>query len=200
MKLKKALGIVVAVAMFGILALTSSAVVFGFIENDDVYWRIEIYNEWGSTGVGDIDVPAGQNLSIAFTLSGMPDGAYTAYLGTSADWKFKDGSDFSVPVNGDGTYTITASWDGDVNAGQVFVIDIGPGLPAALGISEAGETGGVTATATYTVGGEVAPLPITSDMLRDMDGGAKAGVGDAAVASAIALAAAGAVIFARKKR
>ncbi|MCL2697242.1 MAG: hypothetical protein FWE74_04070 [Oscillospiraceae bacterium] len=62
----------------------------------------------------------------------------------------------------------------------------------------------VTPAGVVTLGGTTTAVPIsspiTSDMLRDADGGAKTGVGDVAVASAIALIAAGAVVFSRKKK
>jgi hypothetical protein len=197
--MKKAFGIIIAIAMLSTLALTASAVNFGSIEGDG-WWRIEIFNEWGDTGPPSAPVVVGadEKLEITFTLSGMPAGSYTAYLGTSGSWQFKNDSPFSVVVSGDGTYTITAQWDEGIEIEQVLVVDI-EGLATALGIDPEGEgdDGGVTATATRTVSSAAAQQEAPPVRL---DGDVKAGVGDVAVASAIALVAVGAVVFSRKKK
>jgi hypothetical protein len=199
MKLKKTLSIVVMLAMFGALALTASGMAFGNTEDED-YWRIELYNEWGPTATpANFTVPAGEVLRITFTLSGIPAGNYPAQLGIGGtDWFFKGDSPFVVNVTGDGTYVLEASWADDFDIAQVLVIDIA-GLASALGITElgTGDTGGAAATASYTIGAAAAAAPVA---VRDADGGAKAGVGDVAVASAIALVAAGAVVFSRKRK
>jgi hypothetical protein len=96
----------------------------GWIEGPE-WFRIEVFNMHGvGTVAGDVDVEEGETLEVTFSVTGFPTGEYTAYLGTSADWGFKKDSSFSVEFTGDGTYTIEASWDDDVSAGDVFVIDI----------------------------------------------------------------------------
>ena len=130
------------------------AVVSGWIEDNDAYFRIEIHNEWGNTGSATLDVPAGEILEVTFTIQGLSDidglsFPYTAYLGTSANWLFKTESPNSVNITGDGTYRIRATFDDDVDAGQVLVVDIA-GLQEDLGM-EPGYDHPLTITASAAV-------------------------------------------------
>ena len=147
------------------LVTPALAVVSGWIEDNDNYFRIEIHNEWGDTGRATLDVPAGETLEVTFTISGL-DGIeglsfpYTAYLGTSANWSFKADSPFSVNITGDGTYRIRATFDDDADAGQVLVVDIAD-LHEALGM-EPGYDHPLTITASARIL-EAGAAPATGD-------------------------------------
>lgn len=109
--------------------------------------RIELFNAYGSTTTGEAydpavspvnpaDIAGATSVSVTFTLSGAPSGDYTATLGfADGSWAAQDWES-SIPVSGDGTYTITsnfAPWQdeetgedipAEANGIMVFVIDI----------------------------------------------------------------------------
>jgi hypothetical protein len=153
-KLGRVLAVIMAAAM--IVSLMSVQVVFaetaaetpayaGWFEGDD-FLRIEIFNDWGEGGVpGDVEISEGETLTVTFTVTGIPDGEYTAYLGGSGFWAFKDESDFYTTVTGDGTYTIEATFDDDIHIEPVLVVDIEIERPEGL------EDSDVSASAAYAV-------------------------------------------------
>ena len=110
--------------------------------------RIELFNAYGSTSSGEAydpevspinpaDIVAATEISVTFTLSGAPSGDYTATMGfADGSWAAQDWAT-TIPVSGDGTYTIKtnfAPWQdeetgedipAEANGIMVFVIDIG---------------------------------------------------------------------------
>ncbi|MCL1807816.1 MAG: hypothetical protein FWG31_08955 [Oscillospiraceae bacterium] len=175
------------------LAIPALAVISGWIEDNEDYFRIEIFNEWGEgKQKGDVTVPADKVLEVTFSIKGLDAlglSGYTAYLGTSGDWAFKTDSPHKVSIKGDGTYKITAKFDDEVKIENVLVIDIA-GLASALGMDASDKlTHPLTITADYKVVDPSTP-----------GGSKKSGDGTMIALSiaALALAAGATVFFVRK--
>ncbi len=110
------------------LAVDMSKVVTGDIEENGNF-RIEIYNEYGTTkDAAPIDkatLVAAKNLTVEFTLAVAGNIAKLGYADPA--WGVQEwGDNVNVNVNGSGTYTL--SWDlaegQAVNSAVVFVVDV----------------------------------------------------------------------------
>ena len=120
------------------IKIKNAKIVQGDIEGKGTY-RIEIYNEYGSTQadppVNTADIVYSNDMRVVFTISGVPAGKdYQAYLAyadadwSPSNWGYNTDGNASCIVNGDGTYTLDFV-AGEGEGATVFCIDI-PGLAA----------------------------------------------------------------------
>jgi hypothetical protein len=193
MKLRKILAALVAVALVGGLAITASArqTDLELPEADHVpgvaaiiYYFSSIVgdangvvdgNVWISTGDGNV------SKSVANEGAGFTDQNKDIFL---------DEGQASIRVDLGGSFTI---------GGYVGINLWTVGSYEIERYEFLGSDGSLLATVRN--GAVTLAAPGTAPIVRDAaDGGAKTGVGDVAVASAIALVAAGAVMFSRKKK
>lgn len=156
MSIKKILaGAAASVMALSLLAAAASAETLS-VDESKVLWgdpegkgnlRIEFFNAYGSTSTNEAYDPEKSpvnpeelanvtEIAVTFTLSGAPEGDYEATLGfADGSWAAQDWES-TIPVTGDGTYTITSSfapWQDEMtgedipaqaNGIMVFVIDI----------------------------------------------------------------------------
>ena len=139
-------------------------VVTGDLENNG-NWRIEIYNEYGSTKenapVDPAAVSFATNLTVNFTLSGPA--TYTAKLGfANSDWSAQEwGDNANTTVGGAGEYSV--SWNGAASNALVFVVDI-EGAAADF----AAEGLGLTALSVVADGVEI-PVDLSKVAVGDLE-------------------------------
>lgn len=115
------------------LDVDNSKIRFGHLEKEKSDFRIEIFNEYGSTKndppieLSKVDF---QTISITFTLSGLSfnegaAGNYKAGCYYAADgWYPQYDGKSDTTITGDGTYTITFTPEAAAKGAIVFVIDI----------------------------------------------------------------------------
>ncbi len=151
------------------LPVDLSKVVTGDIEENG-NWRIEIYNEYGSTKenapIDPATVTFASNLTVNFSL-GVAEAAsneFAAKLGyANSDWSAQEwGDNANTTVTGDGTYSV--SWDGAGSDALVFVVDL-VGAQAALGETKTFE---LTAL-TVTVDGTDLPVDLSKVVTGDIE-------------------------------
>ena len=141
-----------------------SKVVTGDLENNGNF-RIEIYNEYGSTKenapVDPAAVSFATNLTINFTLSGPA--TYDAKLGfANSDWSAQEwGDNAKTTVSGAGNYSV--SWNGAASNALVFVVDI-----VGAGADFAAESLGVTALSVVVDGVEL-PVDLSKVVTGDLE-------------------------------
>ena len=141
-----------------------SKVVTGDLELNGNY-RIEIYNEYGSTKADAPIDPAAvtfaTNLTVTFTLTGPTE--YDAKLGfANSDWSAQEwGDNAKTTVAGAGEYSV--SWNGAASDALVFVIDI-----AGAGEEFAAKSLGVTALSVLVDGVEV-PVDLSKIVTGDLE-------------------------------
>ena len=142
-------------------------IVTGDLENNGNF-RIEIYNEYGSTkadpGIDPAAVSFATNLTVTFTLADPnATAAYDAKLGfANSDWSAQEwGDNAKTVVNGAGDYTL--SWDGAASDALVFVIDI-----AGAAEEFAAKNLGLTALSVLVDGVEV-PVDLTKVVTGDLE-------------------------------
>lgn len=117
-----------------VIAVDNSKIVFGHLESDKNNFRIELYNQYGSTASNQPFDPKSivfdYSMELTFTISGLTGDAatksYTAQLMcSSSDWSAQVPEGMgSVTVQGDGTYTISYRPTAVYNDVGVFCIDI----------------------------------------------------------------------------
>lgn len=138
------------------IAVDLSKIVTGDLE-DNGNFRIEIYNEYGSTkadpGIDPAAVSFATNLTVNFTLGVKETAGYTAKLGyANSDWSAQEwGDNAYTTVTTNGSYSI--SWDGAGTDALVFVIDI---VGAEADLLAAGEELTVTALEVLVDGNPIA--------------------------------------------
>ncbi len=124
----------------GMLACNNDKINFGHLEDNTDKFRIEIYNEYGSTKndppVNTNMIDFSQRIAVTFSLDGveLKSGApsvYRATLGYASDgwatniWTNEAGNEkCNALVSGDGTYTVYGTVSSQANGAVVFVIDI----------------------------------------------------------------------------
>lgn len=115
------------------LDIDNSKILFGHLEDNKNDFRIEIFNEYGSTKSNppvDISKIDFRTISITFTLSGLSfsegaAGSYKAGCYYAADgWYPQYDGKSDATITGDGTYTITFTPESAAKGAVVFVIDI----------------------------------------------------------------------------
>ena len=117
-----------------VIAVDNSKIVFGHLESDKNNFRVELYNQYGSTASNQPFDPKSivfdYSMELTFTISGLTGDAatksYTAQLMcSSSDWSAQVPEGMgSVTVQGDGTYTISYRPTAAYNDVGVFCIDI----------------------------------------------------------------------------
>lgn len=125
------------------LAADNSKLAVGDLENNGNY-RIEFYNEWGSTksdpAVNTAEISFSENMIMAVTFSGieLKEGAAGSYIGgiyySNPDWSVQSDNKnetAGTTVTGDGTYIFTAPVSALAEGAVVYVLDI-VGLGADL--------------------------------------------------------------------
>lgn len=125
------------------LAADNSKLALGDLENNGNY-RIEFYNEWGSTkpdpAVNTAEISFSENMIMAVTFSGieLKEGAAGSYIGgiyySNPDWSVQSDNKnetAGTTVTGDGTYIFTAPVSALAEGAVVYVLDI-VGLGADL--------------------------------------------------------------------
>ncbi|MCL2638117.1 MAG: hypothetical protein FWD48_07050 [Oscillospiraceae bacterium] len=198
MKLKKILATLVALALVGGLALTASAnqITLQLAEEDQVdgvatiiYFFTSIVADSNGAIDGNVYIGLGDQGDVAKKVAN--EGAGFTEQGKDI---FLDEGQASLRLDLGGTKNSVGGWV-DMNLWTVgsFGIDRYEFLDAS-GNLIATVKGGVV---TY---GGTATAPAAAPTARADGGDVKTGVGDVAVASAIALVAAGAVVFSRKKK
>ncbi len=118
------------------LAVDNSKLALGDLEGNGNY-RIELYNEWGSTKadppVALTDISFSENMIMAVTFSGIQfkEGAVGSYLGgiyySNPDWSVQSDNKsegLATPVTGDGTYIFTAPVTALAESAVVYVLDV----------------------------------------------------------------------------
>lgn len=115
------------------IPVDNSKLAFGHLESESNNFRIEIYNEYGSTnGNSPVDISAlvfDYSMELTFTISGLngaaATGQYNAGLMYTAPgwWPSYSGTE-DAKINGNGTYTITYRPGEAINGALVFVIDL----------------------------------------------------------------------------
>lgn len=124
----------------GQLPCNNDKIVFGHLEGDTDKFRIEIYNEYGSTKdnspVNKNLIGFSQHIAVTFSLQGVElksgaPSAYRATLGYAADgwypsaWTNEAGNEkCNAMVTGDGTYTVYGNVPAQASGAVVFVVDI----------------------------------------------------------------------------
>ncbi|MDE6860689.1 MAG: hypothetical protein K2J65_09795 [Duncaniella sp.] len=126
--------------------IDNAKIAFGDLEENGRI-RIEIYNEYGSTGanppLNTALVDFSKNMQVVFRISGLTgaaaSGTYSAGLSyASADWSISTwGESSKVDVHGDGVYTLSWNATGHCIGAVVWCIDI-EGLGAAIGDDKSG--------------------------------------------------------------
>ena len=134
------------------LAVDNSKLALGDLENNGNY-RIEFYNEWGSTkadpAVNTADISFSENMIMAVTFSGIEfkEGAAGSYIGgiyySNPDWSVQSDNKSEAAgttVTGNGTYIFTAPVSALAEGAVVYVLDVvGMGAdlvdPAAVQVS-----------------------------------------------------------------
>jgi hypothetical protein len=192
--MKKFAVTLLAVLMFAALAIPASAYNLGPADDADG-WRYL----WFSDGADDVSTNLTLDMlqratHLVVELSAEPENnVQFIYFGSGNGWRWTDpvvfGPEQGTTINID--LKALNGWDDAVSGGG------GDDEAAKIGFGCDGLAELIT-SATLVIpgggGGGTAPVRVEGD------GGAKAGVGDVAVASAIALVAAGAVVFSRKKK
>ncbi|MCL2697661.1 MAG: hypothetical protein FWE74_06240 [Oscillospiraceae bacterium] len=191
--MKKFAVTILAVLMLAAFAIPASAYNLGGADDADG-WRYL----WYTDGADDISTNLTLDMlqkatHLVIELSAEPENnVQFIYFGSGNGWRWTDpvvfGPEMGTTINID--LKALAGWDEAVSGGggEDEAAKFGP---ASDGLAE------LITSATLVIpggGGGTAPVRVEGD------GGAKTGVGDVAVASAIALVAAGAVIFSRKKK
>jgi hypothetical protein len=201
--MKKLLAIFVAIAMIGTLTITASAASFKLDLDvaDGTGW-----SEWAFGIVDDedtgVDIAILQDATeIKFTFTEEPEGGVEiAFLGDGNSWSWKqvkifdenadegtsvtvkvsDLDDWAEAVSGEGAKFAIGHWSADLEdiLASVEIVYGSGGDPTPPPAGENGENGGVDGDK------------------KDVE----TGIGDVAVASAIALVAVGAVVFSRKRK
>ena len=118
------------------LPVKNANLVQGDLEDNGKY-RLEIYNEYGTTAEAPVVDPElvvfQENIQVTFTITGVPEGrsfeAYYAFASSDwglQHWSYQDAADefgtASCLIDGDGTYTLTLH--GAAGGVTVFCIDI----------------------------------------------------------------------------
>ncbi|MCL2019069.1 MAG: hypothetical protein FWG70_04845 [Oscillospiraceae bacterium] len=202
MKLRKLLGVVVAVAMFSVLAISASAGIINgngpdFEEGDSKYvFALTADEVLGATSV-----------TVSITVDGVEDGFGGGIAILTPDWPgswiewgdadagkpiVSDGS--TIVITGDDLFTeneegkywvmLEGWWGGDITVDGITI--------------ELAEVAPVAPPEALVTTPEVAPVNTGATEADKQE--TDTGLGDVAIASAIALAAAGAVVFSRKKK
>ncbi|MCL2638116.1 MAG: hypothetical protein FWD48_07045 [Oscillospiraceae bacterium] len=206
MKLKKVLGILLAVAMFGALAVSASAYTATIMGQMDTDVSDEI-GEW------DLENWAGASTSFEFGKPFTIKISFADFVAFSGNWT---GISTNVPVNGDeeaAAIPVEISIKADGTTLSQSGLDlIDRDSSGFLTIDLARQWGGSydhfglagrqfkELEITVTVGVSAVAISGDAPVARADGGDVKTGVADVAVASAIALMAAGAVVISRKKR
>ena len=118
------------------LPVDHSKLALGDLENNGNY-RIEFFNEWGSTKadppVNTADISFSENMIMAVTFSGigLKEGAAGSYLGgiyySNPDWSVQSDNKnetAGTTVTGDGTYIFTAPVTALAEGAIVYVLDV----------------------------------------------------------------------------
>lgn len=118
------------------LPVDNSKLALGDLENNGNY-RIEFFNEWGSTKadppVNTADISFSENMIMAVTFSGigLKEGAAGSYLGgiyySNPDWSVQSDNKnetAGTTVTGDGTYIFTAPVTALAEGAIVYVLDV----------------------------------------------------------------------------
>lgn len=118
------------------LPVDHSKLALGDLENNGNY-RIEFFNEWGSTKadppVNTADISFSENMIMAVTFSGigLKEGAAGSYLGgiyySNPDWSVQSDNKnetAGTTVTGDGTYIFTAPVTALAEGAVVYVLDV----------------------------------------------------------------------------
>jgi hypothetical protein len=204
MKLRKILATLVALALVGGLAITASANQVELRLDEDkqidgvatiVYYFTSIVADNNGAIDGNVFIGLGDQGNVQRSVAN--EGSLFTEQGKDI---FLDEGQASIRVDLGGAkesvggYVGINLWTvGSYGIDRYEFLDASGNLVATVTPAGVVTLGG-TATAP-PAGGGTAPVAA-----RDADGGAKAGVGDVAVASAIALVAAGAVVFSRKRK
>lgn len=136
----------------GQLPCNNDKLVFGHLESETDKFRIEIYNEYGSTKdnppVNKSLISFSQHMAVTFKLEGVElkadaPKAYRATLGYAADgwypsvWTNEAGFEkYNAMVTGDGTYTVYCDVAAQATGAVVFVVDIEGLAPNLKDISD----------------------------------------------------------------
>ena len=157
---KRSLGLSVrSVRPYAEVTPDEAAIVWGDIEGAGTF-RIEIYNEYGSTvsnpPIDPSSIKFSSNMVVSFTLSGIDnnlvDGAAGTYVAgleyADSDWwpGYWSGlsmAEYEAQVTGDGTYTVWMETDSEADGAVVFCVDIG-GLAADIADMDAVTVSDVT--------------------------------------------------------
>jgi len=124
----------------GLIPCDNNKIVYGNLEDNNDKFRIEIYNEYGSTKANSPIVKSmidfSKSIAVTFSLEGVKlaagaPSAFRATLGYADDdwnpsvWANEPGNErFNAMVTGDGTYTVYGTIEGKASGAMVFVIDI----------------------------------------------------------------------------
>lgn len=115
------------------VVVDNSKLVFGHLEGEKNNFRIEIYNDFGSTkNDSPVDLSAltfDYSMKLTFSISGLSGDALTkeynaGLMYTAPGWWPSYSGESDVKIKGDGTYTITYKPEAAINGAIVFVIDI----------------------------------------------------------------------------
>jgi len=116
------------------VAFDNTKLVYGDLEAGKGNFRLELYNEYGSTKANPpliaTDIKFSNRLSVTFTLKGvtLKAGAVGTYKASmyfaNTDWSVQGTGAGEASVNGDGTYTVWFQPSAAVSGALVFVIDI----------------------------------------------------------------------------
>ena len=115
------------------VAVDNGKLVFGHLETDKNNFRIELYNEYGSTKDNSpVDLSAltfDYSMELTFSISGLSGDALTkeynaGLMYTASGWWPSYSGVADVKIKGDGTYTVAYKPEAAVNGAIVFVIDI----------------------------------------------------------------------------